>query len=329
MTNLIALNAYLEVFNPYFAMGNVTDICINRPREIWVEQGGQFTCYDAPELNQDYLWQFAQLVAESNQREITPENPTLSATLPNGLRVQFVVEPACERGSFICAIRQKAVQAVDLSMYFENTTSPIQQSHLKQSRVDEDETLLSDYKACRYEAFLKSALLAKKNIIISGGTSTGKTTFLNSLLQLLPIEERLLTIETDREVFSLHRNAVHLLAADEGQGVAAISMLGLLKAALRLRPDRILVSEMREYSEAYPYLRAINSGHPGSMTTIHADSPVSCFDQLALMMLQGGSRLSHHELVDYAKAIINIVIQIKRGRSGKRYISEIYYDQAI
>jgi type IV secretion system protein VirB11 len=323
----VALNAYLERFAPYFARPNVTEICINRPKEIWVEQDGKFLRFDDDKLTENFLWQFAQLVAEANDREISREHPTLSSSLPNGLRIQFVIAPACGRDSFICAIRQKAVRQTTLSQYFVDKSHVIKQADLQYSLSPEEETLLRVYHQQDHETFLRLAVLHKKNIIVSGGTSTGKTTFLNALLQHVPLEERLITIETDREVSSPHPNAVHLLAAEEGKSVANITMLGLLKASLRLRPDRILVSELRA-EEAFPYLRAINSGHPGSITTIHADSPLTCFDQLAFMVMQGGSGLSRQELIVYAKSIINIIVQLKRAPEGERYISEIYFDQA-
>ncbi len=107
-----------------------------------------------------------------------------------------------------------------------------------------------------------------------------------------------------------------------------MTMLGLLKASLRLRPDRILVSEIRA-EEAYSYLRAINSGHPGSITTLHADTPIGCFEQLVLMALQNGCQLSRQEIMAYAKSIVHVVVQIKRSIDGKRFISEIYFDQAF
>ena len=188
--------------------------------------------------------------------------------------------------------------------------------------------MLAAYKEKKYSEFLRLAVLERKNIIISGGTSTGKTTFLNALLRHIPIEERIITIETDREVRSGHPNAIHLLAAEEGKSVANITMLDLLKASLRLRPDRILVSELRA-QEAFPYLRAINSGHPGSMTTLHADNPEGCFDQLAFMVIQGGSHLSRTELITYAKSIVDIVVQIKRTPEGQRYVSEVYFKDAM
>lgn len=333
--NSTALNHYLAPFQPFFALAGVSEISINRPGEIWVEQHGRFKSYELPILTIDYLRQFAGLVAEYNKREISPEYPTLSSTLPNGLRVQFVIEPACERGSFVCSIRQKSVADVSLADYFLQTKnqaieSSIQASDRKQDQrelVSLDKQLLTLHREGNHEAFLTLAVQAKKNIIISGGTSTGKTTLLNALIPHIPLNERLITVETDREVRCAHLNVVHLLAAEEGKSLSHVNMLGLLKAALRLRPDRILVSELRA-EEAFPYLRAVNSGHPGSITTLHADSPEGCFDQLAFMVIQGGSHLSRHELITYAKSIVDIVVQIKRTEHGQRYVSEIYFKEA-
>lgn len=323
--NLTALNTYLAKLNDYFAMPRVTNICINQPGEIWVEQAGKFSRYENEALDTDYLWQFAQLVAEANQREITPELPMLSAVLPNGLRAQFAVEPVCESGKFVCAIRQKVVSHVDISDYFKDRVA----NDRAINEGNPDKALLALYRAGHLEQFLKQAILAKKNIVIVGGTDTGKTTVLNSLGQYMQPSERIITIETDREVSLLHRNKVHLLAHEENQGVSNVSMLGLLKTTLRLRPDRILLSEIRDYAECYPFLRAINSGHPGSMTTLHADSTQSCFDQLAFMMLQGGSTLSHETLIHYVRSIIHVIVQVKKcSVTGKRYIADVYFDLA-
>lgn len=326
MSNIVALNTFLIPFQKFFVEG-VSEISINKPLEVWVERHGDYVRHDAPEFTLDYLWQFARLVAEYNQREISAEMPSLSSTLPNGARVQFVVEPACEKGSFICSIRQPSVVKLLLDDYFKGDDGKAIKQTSKKENSQYPIELAESYTAKDYSDFLKQAVIAKKNIIISGGTSTGKTTFLNALLANIPLNERIITIETDREVKSSHPNAVHLLAAEEGKSAAKITMLGLLKASLRLRPDRILVSELRA-EEAFPYLRAVNSGHPGSITTLHADSVEGCFNQLAFMVIQGGSSLTKHELIEYAKSIIDVVVQIKRTDSGRRYISEIYFKGA-
>ena len=320
MSNITALNSYLAPFQPFFAMVGVSEICINRPYYLWVEQKGVFTCYEAPILSPDFLMQFAILVAEFNQREISSECPSLSSVLPDGSRVQFVIEPACEKGSFICSIRRKSVLDVSLETYFNS-------QKLGDCQSSGNATLMQLYQKGNYIEFLKLAILLKKNLIISGGTSTGKTTFLNSLLRYVPQQERIITIETDREVQSAHPNSVHLLAAEEGKSLADITMLGLLKASLRLRPDRILVSELRG-EEAFAYLRAVNSGHPGSITTLHANSPQGAFEQLAFMSMQSNSNFKREEILTFAKSVIDIVVQISRDSTSNRFISEIYFNAA-
>lgn len=319
--NIVALHHFLEPFQPFLTAPNVSEVCVNRAGEVWVDQAGTFTRYDVPQLTLAYLWQFASLVAEHNQRALSAEAPILSAVLPSGARVQFVVEPACEKGSFICSIREPSVATVPLERYFVNEARSAQDYALGAA------SLAEVYRTKNYSNFLTLAVQAKKNIVISGGTSTGKTTFLNSLLAQVPLTERIITIESDREVRSLHQNSVHLLAAQDGKSVAPVTMLDLLKASLRLRPDRLMVSELRA-EEAFPYLRAINSGHPGSMTTLHADSPTGCFDQLAFMVMQGGHRLSRSEIITYAKSIIDIVVQLKRTVDGRRYVSDVYFKDA-
>jgi type IV secretion system protein VirB11 len=320
--NAVALCTYLKPFDCYFAMEEVSEICINRPEEVWVERSGRFERFARPDLTLVFLWQLAKLVAEFNHRAISAETPTLSATLPNGFRIQWVVEPACARGSFICSIRKPSVVNVALADYFQD--SALQQHKEK----GQQQALLHAFAQDDYVTFLKRAVLSKQNIMISGGTSTGKTTVLNLLLKNVPLTERLITIETDREVFSEHANVVHLLATEEGKSLSQTTMLDLLKVTLRLRPDRILVSELRS-KEAFAYLRAINSGHPGSITTLHAESTAASFEQLAFMVMQSECGLTQAEVMAYAKSIVDIVVQVKRTDTGKRFISEIYFNGEI
>lgn len=318
MSNITALKTYLAPFHTFFAMGNVTEICINSPYVVWVEQNGNFSRHDMPMLSLDYLMQFAILVAEYNQREITPECPSLSSVLPDGSRVQFVIEPACEKGSFVCAIRRKSISEISLETYF----NPLKQ--YQSANSNQEDVLIDHYKKGNYIEFLKLGILLKKNIIISGGTSTGKTTFLNSLLKFVPLQERIITLETDREVQSHHPNSVHLLASEDGKGRADMTMVGLLKAALRLRPDRILISELRG-EEAFAFLRAVNSGHPGSITTLHANCPEGAFEQLAFMSMQNNN-FNRQEILTFAKSVIDIIVQISRDNASNRFISEIYFN---
>ena len=126
------------------------------------------------------------------------------------------------------------------------------------------------------------------SILISGGTSSGKTTFLNACLKSVDPHERIITLEDTRELFPPQANAVHLLASRGDQGTANVTIQSLLEASLRMRPDRLFVGEVRG-SEAFAFLRAINTGHPGSMSTVHADTPLGAYEQLAMMVHAVGS----------------------------------------
>ncbi|MEP6967242.1 MAG: ATPase, T2SS/T4P/T4SS family, partial [Pseudomonadota bacterium] len=161
------------------------------------------------------------------------------------------------------------------------------------------------------------------NIIVSGGTSTGKTTFLNALVKEIPGAERLIVIEDTPEVRLDHPNAVGLVAARGVLGEARVNAEDLLQAALRMRPDRIILGELRG-PEAYSFLRAVNSGHPGSITTVHADSPRAAVDQIALMILQAGANLRRSEIVEYVGGVVDVAVQLSR-RKGRRVVSDIAF----
>lgn len=324
-----ALTRYLSPLAPYLEQDGVTEICINRPQEIFVEQHSQFTCYTVPELNLSHLETLAELVAEFNHQTISPEKPLLSATLPGGERAQFVRSPACERDKLIICIRRHGLRNMTLADYSDNGAFTDLSASNAKTVTPVDAELLRHYHARDYLSFIRLAIKARKNTIISGGTGTGKTTFLNACLKEIPFYERLVSLEDAREVVIQQLNCVHLLAAKGDQGINALSMLDLFEACLRLRPDRILLSELRG-KEAFPFLRAANSGHPGSLTTVHADTPYACFEQLVFMMQQAGTSSSDERLLRYIKSIIPIVIQLKRAPEEDRFmqVSEIYFDKA-
>jgi type IV secretion system protein VirB11 len=193
-----------------------------------------------------------------------------------------------------------------------------------ENRISEiDAKLKALLDARRVAEFLRYAVRLKKTILISGGTSTGKTSLLNALLADIPQEERLLTVEDAAEISLAHQNSVGLIAVRGDNGEARIGVNDLLAAALRMRPDRIILGELRG-PETTAFLRAINTGHPGSVTTIHADSPHGAFEQIALLALQSGLPLDRRETIAYARSIIDIVVQVERV-GGRRRICEISF----
>jgi type IV secretion system protein VirB11 len=163
----------------------------------------------------------------------------------------------------------------------------------------------------------------RKNILISGGTSSGKTTFLNACLKEIPLHERIITIEDAREVHPPHPNRLHLLASRGDQGRAKVTTQQLLEASLRLRPDRIILGEIRG-TECVTYWSAINSGHPGSLTSIHADTPQLAFEKLVMLGMQTGLGFTRDHIVDYLRHTVDLVVQLRRDADGRRFISDVW-----
>lgn len=323
MRSFEALQVYLKPITVLLSKDGVNEVSINEPNEAWVEKMGDMFRVNLPGYDSRHLKSLARLIAESTDQKISEETPLLSATLPAGERVQVVFPPACENHTVIMSIRKKSQLAWTLEDYakmgaFDTTAT----SAVK----DENNIILSRLlKANRIKDFLYHAILCKKNIIISGGTSTGKTTFTNACLRAIPRIERLISVEDAREIeLEGHPNKVHLLASKGGQGRAKVNTQDLIETCLRLRPERIIVGELRG-SEAFSFLRAINTGHPGSISTLHADTPDMAIQQLKLMVMQAGLGMPPDDILSYIKNVVDIVVQLKRGEKGRRYISQIYF----
>jgi type IV secretion system protein VirB11 len=322
--NNTALDTYLINLNEYFNQDGVSEVMINRPGELWIEKRGDLIKFDKAEIDFNYLRGLASLVARSTEQTISEETPLLSATLPNGYRVQIVIPPACEQGTIGYAIRKPSPLKWTLDDYekfgaFKNTYTA--------ATEDPSSGILSDLlDNGNIKDFLHQSVLYKKNIIVSGGTSTGKTTFTNALLRSIPHHERLITVEDAREIdLNSHPNRLHLLASKGGQGRSKVTIQDLIEACLRLRPERIIIGELRG-AEAFSFLRAINTGHPGSIATVHADEPKMALEQLKLMVMQAGLGMPPSEIKEYIAHVIEVVAQLKRADTGGvRYISEVYF----
>lgn len=323
MTNYAALETYLLPFHAIFADDDVSEISVNVPGEAWIERRGDMSVEKIPELDYEHLIGLGRLVAQSTDQMVSEEHPLLSATLPNGYRIQVVFPPACESKTVSMSIRKGSMMNLTLDKYQEMGAFAQTKA---EALEDPNNKILNNYlQQKNIRDFLKTAIKCKKNIIVSGGTSSGKTTFTNACLLEIPEVERLITCEDAREiVLPNHKNRVHLLASKGGQGLAKVSIQDLIEACLRLRPDRIIVGELRG-KEAFSFLRAINTGHPGSISTLHADAPEMALEQLKLMVMQAGLGMPPDEIKKYILHVIDIVVQLKRGAKGVRYVSEIYF----
>ncbi|MCE2687031.1 MAG: P-type DNA transfer ATPase VirB11 [Rickettsiales bacterium] len=321
--SIAALDSYLLPLKQILDRDGVNEVSINRPFEVWIEYKGDMIREELPSFDLQHLKSLGRLVAQSTEQRLSEEEPLLSATLPNGYRVQIVFPPACEQGCVVMSIRKPSSLQWNLDDYekmgmFDATSVGAVE--------DKNNLILTKLlNLNRIKDFLHRAVLYKKNIIISGGTSTGKTTFTNAVIRSIPKEERLITVEDAREVdLSGHANRVHLLASKGGQGRSKVTTQDLIEACLRLRPERIIVGELRG-AEAFSFLRAINTGHPGSISTLHADTPLMAIEQLKMMVMQAGLGMTPTEISSYIKNVVDIVIQLKRGDKGRRYVSEVYF----
>jgi type IV secretion system protein VirB11 len=309
----VYLRTYLRPFAAWLEQGDVTEILVNRPGEVWIERSGQAAMQrvEVPEITTDLLSRLAGQVARATHQGVNRENPLLAATLPGGERIQMVGPPAAHDGWSLAIRRHLSIDA-PLSAFCKGPLRPDRSAagQLDAEFAQEDPI-----------GFLGAAVAARKTVLISGGTSSGKTTFLNALLATVPKDERVITVEDAPEIAVRQPNAVRLVAVKGELGEAKVTVDDLLQASLRLRPDRIIVGEIRG-KEAATFLRAINTGHPGSFTTVHANTPEGALEQIALMVMQAGLSLSRGETLDYVRTLVDVVVQLGRI-GGERRITNI------
>lgn len=321
----LVLARYLEPLAPFLADKSLTEIVVNRPGEIFVEGPGGWTKHEAPALTHAYLSHLATAAAGHTRQDIGPEHPVVSTTLIGEERCQIVVPPAVPAGTVSLTIRKPSALTMTLDAFARAKLFDEVRVTNDQLTSDEDR-LLALKDAGAWRDFLQLAVETRRNIIVSGATGSGKTTLSKALIAAIPEQERLITIEDTVELVVPHQNCVRLLYAKDGQGVAKIGPRELLESCLRMRPDRILLQELRD-GTAFFYLRNVNSGHPGSITTVHADSARLAFEQLTLLVKESaeGRDLHRDDIRSLLLLLVDVVIQIQK-RDGRYRISEIYYD---
>ncbi|GGA22098.1 P-type DNA transfer ATPase VirB11 [Dyella nitratireducens] len=308
---------------------DVTEICINRPGELYLETRNGWQRMEVPTLTFERARQFCTAVVnESNTgQRITDTDPAVSLTFPTGQRAQFVIPPACAAETVSITIRLPAKHTMTLDQYQQDGFF----DHvLEEGRQlsEHDKQLLQLRAERNYAEFFKQAVLHKKNIVVSGATGSGKTTFMKSLVHHIPTEERLVTIEDARELFIPQPNVVHLLYSKGGQSTSNVTAKSCMEACLRMKPDRIILAELRG-DESFYFIRNCASGHPGSITSCHAGSTEQTWDQLALMVKASveGAGLEFATIKQLLKMTIDIIVHIK-AHAGRRYITGIDFDLA-
>lgn len=321
-----ALDLTLRALRPILTDQAVTEICINRPGEAYVETREGWRCVPLAFASYEWCLSLAKLVANYTKQRVDPESPLLSAALPGGERIQIVLPPATTSGTVAITIRRPADEVWTLDELARRglfrATRPA-----NEATDDTEPELQKLIDAKDYPTFMRLAVARRKNILVSGPTGSGKTTFTKALIREIPGDERLVTIEDARElVLDKHPNHVRLYYSKDDQGLARTTPKQLLESCLRMKPDRILLAELRG-EEAFDYLRNVNSGHPGSITSIHAASAELAFEQLVLLVKQSraGQELAREEIKHLLYLLIDVVVQFG-VQNRERCIKEIWYE---
>jgi type IV secretion system protein VirB11 len=323
---LSALELNIRPLQPILSDPGVTELCINRPGEAFIETRQGWERRHLPFADLPWCRRFAKLVANATRQRIDESSPLLSAALPSGERAQIVLPPATSLGTVAITLRRPSHEVWSIAQLAERGI--FRRSRAAASGLDENEQqLLSLLRTRNFEAFMRLAVASRKNIVVSGPTGSGKTTWTKALIREIPAEERLITIEDAQElVLEGHPNHVRLFYSKDDQGLSRVTPKQLLESCLRMKPDRILLAELRS-EEAFDYLRNVNSGHPGSITSVHAGTCELAFEQLVLLIKQSpaGRELARADIKSLLYLLVDVVVQFGVERQ-ERFIKEIYFD---
>lgn len=294
-----SLKSFLSPVSRFLEDEAVTEIMINGPNDIWIEVKGKVQKTDAQFGDEDSLRAAVNNIAQSVNRRINDDEPRLDARLPNGYRIHAVIPP-CARNGTTVAIRKFAT----VQMTFKD--------YVRIGAMTPDAA-----------QFLDIAMKLGKNILVSGGTGSGKTTLLGVLCNRIPPGQRIIVIEDASELKMEYDHAVFFetrMADESGEG--EVTIRDLLKSSLRLRPDRIIVGEVRS-AEALELIQAMNTGHKGCLGTVHANSAIDALVRLEALAQGADSALSEKALRHQIESAIEIVVQISRYSDGSRRIATI------
>lgn len=315
----------------HLAEPDVTEVVVNRPGEVGVERrAAGWSWHDAPELDFARLDAVATLAAALSQQDVGPERPLAATVLPDGERLQICRPPAVAAGTLSLTVRRPpgfapTVAGLAASGLFAETARAAGDGGALRGADAELEAL---HRAGDWARFFPLAVRARKTVVVCGDTGSGKTTFAKALVRDIPLDERLVTIEDTAEFAGLpHRNVVSLFYSKGGQGVARVGPEDLIEAALRMRPDRVLMQELRD-GAAFTFVRSVAAGHPGSVTTCHAGSAAGAFDALRLMVKQHGAgrHLADADVAALLRGLVDVVVHCARGPGGRFGVAEVHFD---
>ncbi len=289
----------LGPLEPLLSDPNINDILVNGAQNVWIDRDGRLEFTDIRFKDDNNLLHIIGRIVARIGRRVDESSPIVDARLPDGSRVNAIIPPLALDGPSLSIRRFRPLPFT----------------------IDDlvDKGTLSESMA----EFLGLAVQAKLNILISGGTSAGKTTILNTLSSFISDDERIVTIEDTAELRLQQRHVVRLESRPSNiEGRGSVSQRDLVKNALRMRPDRIVVGEVRG-AEALDMLQAMNTGHEGSLTTVHANTPRDALSRLETLVLLAGIDLSQRSIREQIGSAFDLVVQIKRLQDGKRRVVSI------
>jgi pilus assembly protein CpaF len=289
----------LGPLEPLLEDETITEIMVNGSKNIYIERLGKIHRETAVFESDDHLMRIIDRIVAPLGRRIDESSPYVDARLPDGSRVNAIIPPICLVGPTL-TIRKFAKIPITVDQLIEYGT-------LTAESVE----------------FLKACVLARINIVISGGTGSGKTTFLNVLSQYIPGDERIITIENAAELQLRQEHVVTLESRPPNiEGRGEVTIQNLVVNALRMRPDRIIVGEIRA-SEALDMLQAMNTGHEGSMTTAHSNSPRDTLSRIETMTLMAGMELPIRAIREQISSALELVVHLERLRDGSRKVTHV------
>lgn len=316
--NLLTLTGLQDVLD----LEGITEVAVNQPLKIWFDRGDGWEVKDAPNCTYNHCLNLAKALAVfSGLRDPLDFNhPIASVVLPNGERGQILIAPACESDCVSFTFRKPSLQRFTLDDYVRTgrfaTANKATISSIELSKTQHE--LLSLQEQRRYKEFFQLAISENLNILLVGGTGSGKTTIMKALVDCYPTSKRVITIEDVHELtLPNHPNHVHLFYKEGG-----ITPKRIIEACMRLKPDHIFLAELRG-NESWNYIEMLNTGHAGSVTTIHANDCYSAFSRLASLVKQSdvGQTLEYDFIMQTIKSSIDVVCFYKHT-----YMTEIYYN---
>ncbi len=340
MSQIASFRSKLSLLTDYLDDKQVTEIQINKPGELWLRKKDSYYAEKIvlPKLSFSLLSSLAEVTASFKNLEVDRDSPILSAEIPVNLedgipdfergayRTEMILPPVVPEGTIAMTIRKQSLVKMTLPTYDEQGAFRFVNGGANDEPYS-DARLLELYRSERWVEFLRGAVLAHKNIVISAGTYCGKTTCLNALVQEIPEHERIVTIEDSLEIEPAQPNCVRLsYARHQATGQASVTPTTLLRSCMRLTPDRVIMGEIRG-PEAVEFLNMLNTGHKGSLTTIHTDSPAEMYDRFGELM-DGHTSMTRQQVIERVKRRIDVVVQWKYTERNGRYISEILYEAA-